>query len=286
MKTKKTTRWSWFTLAAFIAGIVFLLAYTVLVLSVQPSNHRAWSADQIKIPQTTFDGEIVTIQNVRNTFYRSSTNYDARWEVRQFDLRQLDSVWFIVEPFSDWRGPAHTFLSFGFNNGEYIAISIEIRKQKNETFSPTKGLLRQFELIYVVGDERDLIGLRANHRKDEVYLYKVKASQSQIRTLFTSMLRRANQLGTRPEFYNTVSNNCTSNIIDHIHVIAPARIPLTYKTYFPGYSDELAYDLGLIDTDKPRAQFRAAHQINALAEQYANSIEFSRAIRRMNETKD
>jgi len=186
----------------------------------------------------------------------------------------------MVEPFSDWRGPAHTLLSFGFDNGEYIGISVEIRKQKGESFSPIGGLLRQYELIYIVGDERDLIGLRANHRHDDVYLYKMRATPDQARELFVSMLTRANDVAGTPEFYNTLTNTCTTNIVEHINIIAPGRVPLSYKTLLPAYSDELAFDLGLIDTPLPRNLFRSAHKINAMAKRHADSADFSEAIRK------
>ena len=173
-------------------------------------------------------------------------------------------------------------MSFGFSDSEYIAISVEIRKEKGESFSPLGGLLRQYELIYIVGDERDLIGLRANYRHDDVYLYKMKATKEQVRELFVSMLKRTNRVAQHPEFYNTLTNTCTTNIVDHIDVIAPGRIPFSYKTLLPAYSDELAFDLDLIDTSLPSDQYRAAHQINEQAKLHAGNADFSEAIRKNN----
>ena len=260
-----------------LAGVV--VGYLLLIVVLRPSAARDWSPDQERTATAVFSGESVRIQNVRNARYRSTEDFDVRWEQRSYDLRRLDSVWFVVEPFSDWRGPAHTFLSFGFSDGEYVAISVEIRKEKGESFSPLRGLLRQFELAYIVGDERDLIGLRANHRHDEVYLYPMRTSTERMRSLFVSMLERANQLAQHPEFYNTLVNTCTSNIVRHINIIAPGRIPFSYKTLLPAHADDLAFDLGLIDTALPRDQFRAAHQINDLALLHADSALFSSAIR-------
>ena len=257
----------------------FALAYLILILVIRPSNRRDWSPDTERTTSAVFIDDSVKIKNVRNARYRSTSDFDVRWENRTYDLRKLESVWFVVEPFSDWRGPAHTFLSFGFGNDEYIAISVEIRKEKGESFSPVGGLLRQYELIYVIGDERDLIGLRANYRHDNVYLYQVKATPEKMRELFISMLERANQVAQHPEFYNTLTNTCTTNIVEHINVIAPGRIPFSYKTLLPAYSDELAFDLDLIDTELSRDEFRAAHQINAQAKLHADSPDFSKAIR-------
>ena len=262
-----------------LASLGMLLCWLTLCVLVRPSNTRDWTPDQQRVATATIDGDSVLVRNVRNAHYRSSSDFDVRWEERRFDLRKLDSVWFVVEPFADWRGPAHTFLSFGFGGDEFVAISVEIRKERGESFSPWLGLLRQYELMYVVGDERDLIGLRANHRQDDVYLYPIRATRAGMRKLFLAMLERANALAAQPEFYNSLTSNCTSNIVDHIELIAPGRIPSSYKTLLPGYSDDLAYDLGLIDTALPRTQYRAAHRINDLAATHAEAADFARAIR-------
>ncbi len=265
--------------ALYILALI-ILGYLLLIIVIRPSNNRDWSPDTERTASAIFIDDSVQIKNIRNARYRSTTDFDVHWEDRTYDLKKLESVWFIVEPFSDWRGPAHTFLSFGFGNDQYIAISVEIRKEKGESFSPIGGLLRQYELIYIVGDERDLIGLRANYRHDEVYLYKVKATPEKMRELFVSMLERASQVAQHPEFYNTLTNTCTTNIVEHINVIAPGRIPFSYKTLLPAYSDQLAYDLGLIDTVLPSDQYRAAHQINEQAKLNAESTDFSDAIRK------
>ena len=258
-----------------VAGFGYLL----LVLLVHPSNQRDWSPDQQRLATAEFDGDSVLVRNVRNAHYRSTSDYDVHWEDRRYDLSQIDSVWYVVEPFASWRGPAHTFLSFGFGNGDYVAISVEIRKERGESFSPIWGLLRQYELTYIVGDERDLIGLRANHRHDDVHLYPMRATPDAARALFVAMLERANALAAEPEFYNTLTSTCTSNIVDHVNTIAPESIGFSFKTLLPAYSDDLAYDLGLIDTDLPRDQYRAAYRINELAAEHADSADFSKAIR-------
>lgn len=277
--TPPAPRKTWMRRAALLAAIVIALGYMALALLVHPSNDRDWSADQARTATAVFDGDMVRTSNVRNTFYRTPHDFDVRWEERTYDLRKLESVWFMVEPFSDWRGPAHTLLSFGFGNGEFVAISVEIRKEKGESYSPVMGLLRQYELTYVVGDERDLIGLRANHRHDSVYLYPIRTTPEKMRAMFVSMLERANELAKQPEFYNTLTSTCTTNIVRHINAIAPDRIPLSYKVLLPAFADELAYDLGLIETELPRDRFRTAHLINDLALINANSVAFSTGIR-------
>jgi hypothetical protein len=262
-----------------VLGAVALAGAAAFVTTVQPANDRDWSADQERIATAAFAGNTVRIRNVRNTHYRSTDDYDVHWEDRSYDLDRLESVWFMVEPFSGWRGPAHTLVSFGFADGEYVAVSVEIRRERGESFSPLRGLFRQYELTYIVGDERDLIGLRANHRRDSVYLYPVRTTPDRMRAMFVSMLERANTLAERPEFYNTLTSTCTTNIVRHINVIAPRRIPYSFKVLLPAYADDLAFDLGLIDTDLSRDRFRQAHLINDLAELYADSVSFSSGIR-------
>ncbi len=259
--------------------VAFALGYLMLVLLVRPANDRDWSPDQARLASAEVVGDTLILRNVRNARYRSTLDYDVRWEERVLDLQRLESVWFVVEPFADWRGPAHTFLSFGFSDGQHVAISAEIRRERNEAFSPLKGMLRRYELIYIVGDERDLIGLRANHRRDDVYLYPVRTTRALMRALLLSMLDRANALTAQPEFYNTLSNSCTSNIVDHIELIAPGRVPFSLKLLLPAHADDYAFDLGLIDTALPRETYRAAHRINDLALKHADREDFSAGIR-------
>ena len=252
--------------AVLIAAVVVAIGALALLWAVRPSNDRDWSPDQARLPTAAFDGDRVTVRNVRNAHYRSVDDFDVHWETREYALSELESAWFVVEPFADWRGPAHTFLSFGFRDGRHLAVSAEVRRQRGEHFSALKGLLRRYELMIVIGDERDLIGLRALHRRDDVFLYRLKANPEQAQALFAHLMAKANRLATEPAFYNTISANCTTTITDAVELLRPGTVPLSWRTWLPGYSDDLAFDLGLIDTDLPRATFREAHRINALAE--------------------
>ena len=263
------------------AAVAVLAAPFVYVqLAESPSNERDWSPDQKVLARATIDGDTATIRNVRNFAYRTDHDFVERYDTRSYDLRKLDSVWFVVERFGDAPAIAHTFLSFGFGD-EYVAISVEIRKERGEVYSPVKGLLRQYELMYVIADERDVLALRTNFRRDPVYLYPVRTTREQMRRVFVEMLERANQLAARPEFYNSLTNNCTSNIVGHVNTIAPRSIPFSYKVVLPAYSDELAYDLGLIPTELPFQTIRAAHRIDTLAQQQPVGPNFSRIVRRL-----
>jgi hypothetical protein len=262
---------------AAVIAICAVAVIAILVLLRRPSNDRDWSTDQKILATAAIRGDVVEIRNVRNFRYRSETDYTPAYETRTYDLRKLDSVWFVVERFGT-RGMAHTFLSFGFGD-EYVAISIEIRKEKGETFSPLRGLLREYELMYVIGDERDLIGLRTNYRKDVVYLYPVKTTKEKMRRVFLDMVARANSLAAEPEFYNTLTNNCTTNIVRHVNTISPRRIPFSYKTLLPAYSDSLAIDVGLIQSDGSLEETRATHRVDLFAQSIGIVSRFSDSIR-------
>ncbi|MFA6039335.1 MAG: DUF4105 domain-containing protein [Candidatus Peribacteraceae bacterium] len=259
----------------------FETAFVVLIgwMFVRPSNDRDWSPDQAVLPSAEVRGDTVHIRNIRNFTYRTVTEYDIAYEDKDCRLSDLESLWYVVEPFSHWKGAAHAFLSFGFRGGGFMGISIEIRKEKGEKFSSLRGLFRQYELMYVIGDERDLVKLRSNYRKDSVYVYPVRAPREVIRRLFLSMVERANTLREKPEFYNTLTNTCTTNIVRHIHEFSPRRIPFSFKVLLPAYSDRLAYDLGLIDTDLTFEGARARHRINDAALLYAEHPDFSLKIR-------
>jgi hypothetical protein len=244
-----------------------------------PSNHRDWSSDQAILPWAEIDGPRVTLHNIRFCTYRTAQDYDVAHYDRAFDLTTLRSVDYIVEPFARWRGPAHTFVSFGFDGPEYVAVSIEIRKVRGQSFSAWRGLFRAYEIMYVFGDERDLIKLRTNYRRDQVYLYPLRARPEGARQLFLDMIGKANRLRSRPEFYNTLTNNCTIGLMRHINGVIKRNVPFSFRLLLPGYSDRLAYELGWIATELPFEEARRRHHINERALRYANDPAFSRRIR-------
>jgi hypothetical protein len=174
---------------------------------------------------------------------------------------------------------AHTMLSFGFAGDEYVAVSAEIRKEVGESYDPLKGLLGQYELMYVVGDERDLIALRSNYREDDVYLYRTKATPEQAKALFLDVFQRVNKLKNEPEFYHTVTNNCTTNIAQHVNHLSPSRVPMGLRLLLSGKSDRLAYDLGLIDTTQPFEVAKQQARITEVARANGERADFSQQIR-------
>lgn len=264
-----------------LLGALIVLALAAGVwMSIRPTNERAWVTQQAVLPTVRIDGHLAHVQDVRNFRYTAEDRFISAYDDRTYDLDKLVSVSFIVTPFSDsWRGPAHTFVTFGFSDSQYVSISVEARREPGETYGPLAGLFKQYELIYVIGDERDLIGQRAAFGKSPVYLYPIRAPREKIREVFVEMLQRADGLREHPEFYNTLTNNCTSNVIAHVNHAAPHRIASGVKTILPGYSDEVAYSLGLIDTDLDLAQARERFRINDRARRFALNSLFSFRIR-------
>lgn len=267
---------AWWKTRAVIAGAVALAAATGCRT---PSNQRDWSPNQAVLSTADFHDNQVTIRNIRNTEYRTAEDYTVRHYDKTFDLEKLDSVDFIVVPFPGVPGGAHTFVSFGFDGTDYVAISIEVRREKGEEFNPVRAMAKQPEIMYVVGDERDLIGLRSNHWLSDVYMYRARATRSQMQALFKGMLARTNQLADEPEFYNLITNNCTTNIMRHVNELAPDRIPYTYQVLMPAYSARLAHELDLIRVDDNFERTKQQARINERAYVHRASTDFSIKIR-------
>jgi len=248
--------------------------------SILPANQRVWRADLAVVPYAQFDGDLVTVHHVRDFVYLTDDEFVVNYLDEQFDLDQIETVDFILVPFKNVPSLAHTMLSFGFRDGRHLGVSVEARLEEGEAYSPVAGALRQYELMYVIATERDLIGRRTRHRSVDVYLYPTKATAEQSRALFVDVLKRVNKLASEPEYYDTITNNCTSNIVRHINRLHPGRISLDVRVLLPGYSDQLAHDLGLLDTDVSLTVSRQEYRITELANVHIASQQFSQRIRR------
>jgi len=246
-------------------------------LGIEPSNDREWIADVAELPSVTFDGDLVTIKNVRNFHYRSETDFDEIWDTRSYDLSQIRGLDIYL---SYWGSPmiAHTIMSWEFADGQNLAVSIETRKEVGEEYSAVLGFFRQFELYYVVADERDLVGLRTNHRGEEVYLYRGKTPIPRARALLVDYLKTMNQLVSKPRWYNALLHNCTTVIRQHAEHVAAQR-PFDWRIIVNGYIDELGYERGTIDTSLPFEELRRRSNITEKARAAGTSLDFSRQIR-------
>lgn len=248
--------------------------------TILPANQRAWRADLAVLPYARFADNMVTVHHVRDFVYQNDEEFVVNYVDQKLDLDQIENVDFLIVPFNNVPSLAHTMLSFGFRDGQHIGVSVEARLEEGETYSPVAGALRQYELMYVIATERDLIGRRTKHRAVDVYLYPTKATPEQSRALLVDVLKRTNKLASEPEYYDTITNNCTSNIVRHVNRLQPGRIPFDVRTLLPGYSDQLAHGLGLLDTDISLTVAREKHRITELANANIASRNFSQQIRR------
>jgi hypothetical protein len=259
----------------------FAAAFSGLLVwwsSIEPSNDRVWQQDVAVLPSAEIEGEIVTLRNIRSFTYRSETDYVPRWYDKTVDMRRLDTLDLIAVY---WMGDAiaHTILSFGFD-GDPVAISIEIRKEEDEVYSALAGFFRRYELYYVVADEQDLIGLRTTYRRppEDVYLYRVNIPRESIRRLFLEYMRQINSLQRQPEFYNTATTNCTTNILMHVQAFQE-RTPWSWKVLLSGYFAELVYERGRLDQSLSYDDLRRRSLINERARAADGAADFSRLIR-------
>ncbi len=245
-----------------------------------PSNQRDWSPQFAQLPYAVGkpDGQI-ELFNIRNNLYLTENDFVPQYYNRVFHLSEVRGVDFVVCPFQGHEYMAHTMVSFRLADDTYIGVSAEIRTEMGESYSPITGAARQFEITYVVADERDIIRLRTRHRRADVYVYPTIATPEQSQALFVDMLERANQLARQPEFYHTVANNCTTNLLDHVNRIKPGRLFYNWKVFLPGYSAQYAYEEGLLDPGIPFEQHKREAWVNDLAERYIDDPDFSIKIR-------
>lgn len=255
-----------------------VLGFAAWMASKNPSNDRDWVPDQSLLPRAEIDGDKVIVHNVRNFTYHSADEFDAAYDIRTYDLSKLSRTWYVVVPFGA-PGVAHAFLSFEFEDGQYVSVSVEARKERGEAYSPIKGAFRAYELMYVIGDERDVIGVRANHRKHDVYLYPLTLTREQSRTVFTSMLRDVNALAEKPQFYNTLTGSCMTGVAKHLEA-AGVDIPVSIDFLLPAFSDKMFYDLGLIDPVDTFEALKTHSLINGRAAALESGEDFSAAIRK------
>lgn len=248
-------------------------------LSITPSNDRDWQPEVARLSYATFEGDKVTIHNIRDFDYRTETDFTPRYYDKTVDLNDIRTIDIVS---SYWSGEliAHLFLSFGFADGDQIAVSIETRKEKREAYSTLAGFFRQYEIIYVVGSERDLIGVRTNFRQppEDVYVYRTRATPAGARRMFEGYLRVMNYLVDHPEFYNTLTTNCTTVIAMHTQA-NPSPMPRSWKILASGLFAEYAYELGYLDDSIPFRELKQRAHVNARAKAAGAADDFSAQIR-------
>jgi hypothetical protein len=261
-------------IGAFLALVTIVLVYWLMI---PPSNTRQWRKDVSVLPWAEVEGNKATIHNIRNSVYRTATDFDLQHYDRTYDVDQLTSLDFFM---SFWAPIpfCHTMLTFGFENGDFLCVSIETRPEEHEAFDPLAACFKQFELIYVAGDERDLVRLRTNLRDEAVYLFRINTTPEAMRRIFLRYCTRMNELKATPEWYCTLTRNCTTDI--------PRKdgrdrgfLPESWKVLINGFVDQFLYNQGSLDQSLPLHELRKLGHINTRAQNADLDPEFSRLIR-------
>ena len=257
------------------------LAFVALLIwwsTIRPSNEGDWQADVARLAQVEVRGEQLIVHNVRNFDWRTESDFTPRYVDRTYDLSALRGVDVFM---SYWGSPAiaHTIMSWQFDNAPPLAISIETRKRKGQEYSAVKGFFKQYEIIYVVADERDVVGLRTNHRGEQVYLYRLKSTPALARSLLLDYVDSINGLVRRPQFYNALADNCTTSIRRHREHVDPDAPPLDWRLFANGYLDQRLYDRSIVDTSLPFEELRSLSRIDDKAKAADRDPAFSQRIR-------
>ncbi len=282
--------WSTLSLGVLIAlwhgraGLAFLsfaIAFGILLIwwqQISPGNDHQWADDVAKITNGTIDGKRVTLRNVRNFVWRRNDDYTQRWETRVYDLDKLTSVDMIMSYWDGWA-IAHMLISFGFDDAQHVAFSVEVRRRKNETYSEIGGFFKRDGLSIIAADERDVIRVRTNVRGEDDYLYRIRMPLSAMRSLFIGYVEQADQLLDNPRFYNTITVNCTM-LVYHMMTRIVGYLPWSYRLLFTGYLPAYVYRVGGLDQRFTLEELRALGRITDRAKQSDRSETFSDDIRK------
>jgi hypothetical protein len=229
---------------------------------ITPNPNEDWIAKHAKMPRVEFVGDQVQVGNFRNFTWHTPTDFTGGYEDRTYDASALSSMYFVISPIFNLEPVAHVWVSFGFSDGQHLAVSIEARGINGRPFGLFPSMFRQFQLIYVVGDERDVAGLRGVARQAAVRFYPVRATKEAMRALFLDMMERAHSLEEHPEFYNLFANNCLNNLTYHIRRLGGPDTPSEWRLVLTGFSDRQAFNYGFIDTNLPFEKAREAYRID------------------------
>jgi hypothetical protein len=264
----------WLTRRRHMPAAAFALVLAVIGwwITIAPSHDRNWRPEVAVLPRAFIEGDHVRLTGVRNFDYRSRDDFTVHYEEREIDLSHVTGLDFFVSYFWSDIPVAHTFVSFIFDNTWPLSISIETRPEAGRGFDPIASIFKQFELIYVVGEERDIVGVRANHRGELVYLYRLNSRPEDVRRLLTIYLARINELADRPEFYNLFTNSCTINIVRYANA-AGREGQFDIRHLLNGLIDSYLYHSGRVDTTLPFDELRRESLIDKAAQAADDSPE-------------
>jgi hypothetical protein len=260
--------------------VILILIFSLYLLLKFPSQDRDWEEGKETLTRVEVlddAGNIIRLINVRNATYDVNgyvNNSHNSYYNMTFDIRNVTHLWFFIEPFGDWDKVAHTFVTFDFSDGQVVSLSIEARMEKGEEYSASKGLLREFETIYIWANEDDHVLRRTVWRNTTLYMYPLAVPQTSMQEFLRSLLVKTHSLESKPEFYHTILSSCTSSFSQHVNYARPGTIKFyTIEQYLPGTTDSLLSRLGYINTDSDIVQARELVNINAYDSEYRAYIE-------------
>ena len=250
-------------------------------LTISPSNNKEWLPDVQRMPEISFSQNLVEVKGIRNFKYRSKNTFTENYYDDTFDLSKLNFTDLFISYWDGQQNIAHTFVSFRFSDGKVLCASVEVRREKGENYSTAKGFFKQFELIYVLSNENDIVKVRTNFRGEETFMYPMTLTPEQSRQFLVSLLNGANTLRTSPKFYNTIGQNCTTTLINHLNDIDGVDIGFHQKLLMNGVSDHFAYEIGGIDNSIPFAVLKDCAFISEEAKKLSPTEDFSVGIRQI-----
>lgn len=272
---QRNWRVAWRSLAALAVTAATAVWYFGFV---QPDPNQDWAPEHSRVPLVKIDGDKVHVQNVRNFTWRTRSDFTPGFYDRVYDLNTIDSLHYVVVPLGQLDGLAHVFVCFGFSDGQHVAVSVEGRRVNGIPYRAIASMFRQYQLLYVIGDERDVVGLRGAIWQQPVRFYPARTTAERKRAIFLDMLERAHQLEEQPEFYHLLLNNCMNNITYHLRRIGGRNLPWDVNLLLTGFSDRAAYDFGFIDTDLPFDTAREAFRVDAWMQQTTLDADFSQRL--------
>jgi len=262
--------------------LISILIFSYLIFSSRrkkPTNLKDWRPEQSVLAWTEKNENLIKFHNIRNFKFKSENDFKFNYYDKEFNINEIKTVDLVFQPFKKIPLGAHVFLSFGFDDGSYVSISIEARRKEKVKFSPFKGLLNNFELIYIVADEKDIMKFRPLYLKDKVYILPLKIRKRKIQKLFIDICNKINQIKEKPEFYNTFKNSCSTLVLKHLYNNGIIKKDKAWSALFPVFLDRWAHKSGLLKGTSSLSRIKDKHYINDKVKEFEEDENFSQKIR-------